>query len=112
MSLAEIMVGLFVLACAVLGLVAAEIYLARSERGTGARQAASLTAQNLLNERLAADFDLNASRPRTALSQSLSYALQEQRTAPNLKTINLSVYFLDESAWRQYDVSTCYCNVR
>lgn len=110
MTLAELMVGIFVLACAVLALISAEIYLARSERGTRGRQEASLLANNLLNQRLAVDFSLNLNRPRTQINQMLSYALEEHLTSPDLKQVTLSIYFLDQSEWRQYDLCTCICN--
>ena len=112
MTLAEVLVGMFVLACGVLAVIAAEIYLARSERGTRGRQEASFLASNLMNERLALDFSLNFSRPRTPVSDHLSYALDEHLTAADLKEITVSIYFLDSSEWRQYDLSTCLCNAQ
>lgn len=112
LTLAELVVGLFVLTCAVLGLVAAEIYLARSEAGSHARQEASFAANNILNERLAQDFSADARRPKTRLRDGLSYALDEHLDATDLKTITVSIYFVDGAQWRQYDVSTCYSNAR
>lgn len=112
MTLAEVLVGMFVLACGVLAVIAAEIYLARSERGTRARQEASFLANNLMNERLALDYSLNLNRGRTAVNERLSYALDEHPIASDLKQITISIYFLDNSEWRQYDLSTCLCNAQ
>lgn len=112
LTLAELLVGLFVLACAVLALVAAEIYLARSERGSRGRQEASLVANNLLTQRLALDFEQDCTRGRTLLSENLAYAVDERTSAPDLRQITVSVYFVDNSEWRQYDLSTYLCSAR
>ncbi len=96
-SFAEVMVCVFLLACAVLGLLSAHLYLLRSERGNKAAQQASLLAYDRLNERLADAFAGDRSQPRAVASPPFECAVSDRPLSPGLKELAVSVYWSDSS---------------
>ena len=112
--MAELLVGLFLLACAVLGLVSAHLYLRRSQTMTDARAQATHLAENTLSDILADSFSQNHLRARTALSEPVgfSYAVDEQFEQTGLKRVAVAVYFPESGQERSLSLTTFVYDLR
>ena len=112
--MAELLVGLFLLTCGVLALVAAHIYLLRSQTMTDARAQAGLVANNILNDILSDSFNQSHLRSRTLLSQpaGFSYAVDEHLEQTGLKCIQVSVYFPEKAVEREISLCSLVYDLR
>jgi hypothetical protein len=113
-TMAELLVGLFLLACGVLGLVSAHLYLRRTQTLTDARAQATQLASNALSEIQADPFDQDHLRARTALSQPLgfSYAVDERLEQPGLKFVSVWLYFPESGQERHLSLTTYLYDLR
>lgn len=113
-TMAELLIGLFLLACAVLGLVSAHLYLRRTQTMTDSRAQATQLAQNAISEILADSFSQSHQRARTALPEPLgfSYAVDERLEQVGLKRVAVSIYFPESGQERSLGLTTFVYDLR
>ncbi|ODT64716.1 hypothetical protein ABS71_12800 [bacterium SCN 62-11] len=112
--MAELLVGLFLLACAVLGLVSAHLYLRRSQTMTDARAQATQLAENTMADIVADSFSQNHLQSRTPVTEfpGFAYAVDERLEQAGLKRVAVAIYFPESGQERQLSLTTFVYDLR
>lgn len=114
-TFAEVLLCVYILAVALLGLMATLVYCLKAQRGGQQRQLATRAAEDLLVELTSAlhasseSFAADHRQARTAIEE-MEYAVGESLPAPDLKQLAVSVYFSDEGVSREVTLTELVYN--
>lgn len=114
-TFAEVLLCVYLLAVALLGVVATLTHCLQAQRGSQQRALATRLAEDLLTQVLGSkrasreDFERDHSRARVAVDD-YHYSVTEALLDPDLKQINVCVYFTDEGAQSQTNLQELLYN--
>ena len=103
-TLAELLLCVFVIALAVMGLFSVLIYANRARTVNHQRLQASAAAVDVmaqLEHQLRLDFDANVARARAQLQHELSYAVSQTSLNGSLQRIQVEVFYRDLEGTRE-----------
>ncbi|MBI3929186.1 MAG: prepilin-type N-terminal cleavage/methylation domain-containing protein [Armatimonadetes bacterium] len=108
-SLVEVMAALVVLSTAILALVSVQIMALRTDPKSRERHTASLQAETTLagvRQELWEDFDRSVVQPRHRLDDRFELEVAETLEGPDLKRIDITVYWTDVHGEQVYRLWT------
>ena len=98
LTLAEILLCVFILAVAILGLVSVEVFALKSRNVTSERLRAANAAAGVMagvESQINIDYTTTFTRPRGPLQEGLEYAVDDQPRSASLRQLTITVYFRD-----------------
>ncbi len=108
-TFAEVLLCVYLLAIALLGVMATLVHCLQAQRGSQQRALATRLAEDVLVTRVSSmhasreDFLTDQSVARTRVEE-FEYSVTEQLVSPDLKQVNVCVYFTDEGAASQQNL--------
>ncbi|MGE0489299.1 MAG: hypothetical protein AB7S38_08810 [Vulcanimicrobiota bacterium] len=104
LTLAEILLCVFILAVAILGLVSVQVFALKSRTVTSERLRAANAAAGVmagLESQAGIDYATSFGRARGALEPGLEYAVDDQPRSASLRQLTITVYFRDLEGGRE-----------